>query len=341
MKVTEIKPGLYRVQPYYEGKRYSLCFDHEPTDGEIQKALIKKVADTSVTSQKPHLGTSFEQCVKDYIELKKDRNSPRTTKEYNNLCNHFSDRFCKMDIMKIQQIDIDKEVAVWIKNGLAYKTMKNYLSMAQTVISKYGGQKYSFDMLPEKPKKEESYIPTRDDVKRIMEYMREHYPDMYPAFWLSTYGLRRGEIVCLTLDKIDFENSIITIDQDLVEDLEHNWVKKDPKTQASKRKIGVSHDLTALIRLRGKIYDFHPNSLNKALIRSQKALGITHFNLHKMRHYACTELYEANISENEILAYMGWSETSDVMREVYRHFRLKHDTDRQIRLGEIITQTYS
>lgn len=341
MKAVEIRNGVYRVQPYYDGKRYSLCFDHVPSDAEVQKALIKKVTDTPTTSQKPHLDTSFEECVKGYIELKKDRNSPRTTKEYKNLCNHFSEKFCQKSIGDIQQLDIDKEVAAWLKKDLAYKTMKNYLSMAQTVISKFGGEKYSFDMLPEKPKKEECYIPTRDDVKKLLKYMRDNYPRCYPAFWLSTYGLRRGEIIGLTLDKIDFEKSIITIDCDIVEDSDHNWVKKDPKTQASKRKIGVSRDLTEFIRLWGKIYDLHPNSLNKALAKSQKALGITHFTLHKMRHYCCTELYEAKVSENDILAYMGWSETSDVMREVYRHFRLKHDTDKQIEIGDIITQSYA
>lgn len=340
MKVTEIKPGQFRVQPSIDGKRYSLTFDHCPTEIEITKALKNKILNIPTTAYKPQIATSFEQCVKDYIELKKDRHSPRTRKEYSNLCNRFSEGFRKKKVTEITQLDIDKEVAEWHKKELSYKTMKNYFCMAQTVITKYGGEKFGMDMLPEKPQKEECYIPTKEDVKRLLEYMRDKYPNMYPAFWLTVYGLRRGEVCCLEMSDIDFENSIVSITKDMVQDENREWIIKEPKTQASKRKVGVSHDLTELIRLRGKIYDCNPHSLNKALARSQKALGITKFNLHKMRHYCCTELYEASVSENDILAYMGWSETSDVMREVYRHFRLRQDSEKQKKLGDILTNTY-
>lgn len=327
--MDKLKSGNYRVKRQVNGKRYSLTFDHIPTENEIMIAVVNK-ANSPETRSRVANSHSFEEAVKLYNELKKDRNSPSTKREYSRLTNHFTEKFNKMDVKKITQLDVDTEIANWLKKGLSYKTMKNYISMAKTVITKYGGIEFNLDMLPEKPKKEEKYIPTPNDVKRLLVYIKDEYPMMYIPFWLSAYGLRRGEVCALDpATDIDYKNAIVNITKDLVENSDKEWVIKEPKTQASKRPVAVSKALTDLIKQKGVVYEGHPNSINKALHRAQKALGIPRFNLHYMRHFCCTELYDAGYTETDIMAYMGWEKESDVMRTVYKHSRLKKDKERQ------------
>lgn len=338
MKIEQLKSGNYRVRLMEDGKRYSLTFNHHPSDKEIYAALAKK-QNAPDAAQELDSGINLTQAVKNYIELKKDRNSPATLREYERLTNHFTKEFCSKDLSTITQLDVDREIAIWLKDKLAYKTMHNYIHMFQAVVNKYGNTVYNFDMLPEKPKKVEPYIPTSEDVKRILQYFKDNQTPAYVAFWLSMYGLRRGEICAIDpATDIDYETATIHVTKDMVEDVDHNWIIKPPKTQVSVRDVAISRDLSELIRITGKIYTGHPNSLNKALRRAQQALKINSFSWHKMRHYCCTELYEAGISENNILAYMGWSETSDVMRDVYRHFRLKSDKVKQREIADLISK---
>lgn len=335
----EILPsGSYRVRKSYKGTRYSLTFDHKPTEMDVLEAIQTKLSQPAPAAPN---SLDFEGCIKEYIELKKSRNSPRTTREYSRLCNSFSDEFCKKQISSITQLDVDKEIARWIDEGLAYKTMDNYIKMARAAIRKFGGPDFDLNMLPAKPKKKEVYIPTNEDIQRLHPYIRDHYPRVYIAFWISCYGLRRGEILALTMDDIDFENAVIHITKDTVQDADGNWVVKEPKTQASKRSISVSKDLTDLIRITGKIYDCVPGTLGKDLNRAQKALGIERFSLHKMRHYCCTELFDMGCSETDVMAYLGWEEESAVMRTVYKHARLKNDRDRQRDIAEKLTSRFT
>lgn len=330
MKCEQLASGSYRVKPMINGKRYSLTFDHIPTDKEINAALMKKIADAPVTSHKAHSRLPFADAVKDYIELKIDRNSPSTTREYERLTHHFSDYFCGLDVRSIQQLDVDKEIASWLKKDLSYKTMLNYFKMMQTVIKKFGGATFSMDMLPEKPKKDEPYIPTNEDIYKLLTYLKEHNSKMLIPIWLGTYGLRRGEVCALDpQEDIDFMDAIVHIRKDMVEDIDHNWVVKEPKTQASKRDVPINPDLADLIRITDWKYTGHPNSINKALQRAQKKLGIEQFSLHKLRHYCCSELFDMGCTETDVMYFLGWEEESECMRQVYKHSRLKTDQERQ------------
>lgn len=342
MKYEILPSGNYRVKRFLNGKRYSLTFKHIPTESEITQALVNKASNISVTAQEPQIALTFAKAVKEYITLKKDRNSASTLKEYDRLPKRFSEEFCNKSITDITQLDVDKEVAAWLKKKLSYKTIVNYFRMMQTVIKKFGGIEYSEDMLPEKPKKEEPYIPTSEDVSKMLPYIRDNYPMHYILFWISCYGLRRGEICALTLDDIDFENAIIHVRKDMVQDSNLNWVIKEPKTQASKRDVPISKDLSELIRLSGCVYRGHPNSISKVLSRTQDALGIPRFSLHKMRHYCCSELFDMEgVTETDVMYLMGWAEESDVMRQVYKHSRLKNNLNKQRSIADKLAQRMS
>lgn len=329
MKVEKLKSGSYRVRKTYQGHTVSMTFDRKPTERDVMIAFSQKI-NTALTCPTSSYSLSFEEAVKKYVELKKDRLSVRYQKDYNNLYNKFSTDFAKKDIFKLTQLDFDYEIAKWLEKKLSQKTMKNYLDMARAVINKFNEDlKISDNMLPEKPAEKDIYIPTREDVKKLLVWFRENCEQCYVAFWLSIFGLRRGEVFALSAEDVDLDGTC-RITKDMVEGTDHKWVIKEPKTQASVRTIVIDKDLAQLIKLRGYVYKGGTTTTGKALNRAQKKLGIPEFNLHKMRHYCCTELYDMQFSEVDIMAYMGWAKESEIMRQVYRHSRLKDNHEKKI-----------
>lgn len=332
MRIEKLPSGSYRVRKTYKGKTISMTFDKKPTEKDIMIAFSERI-NTVLTQPEASYRLSFEEAVKKYVELKKGRISAKYQKEYNNLTNKFTNEFVKKDIFKIKQLDIDYEVAEWLEKKLSYKTMKNYYSMACAVIRKFNPEvKINENMLPEKPKKEEPYIPTREDVARLLKWFRENCEQAYVAYWLSIFGLRRGEVLALTADDVDLDGTC-RINKDMVEGPDHKWIVKEPKTQASIRTIQIDTDLAHLIKLRGYVFKGGTSTVNKALKRAEKELGIEDFSLHKMRHYCCTELYDMGFTEIDIMAYMGWEKESEVMRAVYRHSRLKNNKLKKIEIA--------
>ena len=331
-KIEKLPSGSYRVRKMYKGKKVSMTFDKKPTESDIMVAFSEKI-NTLLNVPESAYRLSFEDAIKKYVELKKDRISVKYQKEYLNLNNKFSEVFAKKDIFKMKQLDFDYEVAKWLEKKLSYKTMLNYYSMAKTVIGKFNPElKLNDNMLPEPPKQEEDYIPTKEDTKKILNWFRENCQQCYVAFWLSIFGLRRGEVFALTADDVDLDGAC-RITKDMVEGLEHKWVVKEPKTQASIRTINIDKELAQLIKIQGYVYKGGTTTTNKALQRACKELNIPKFNLHKMRHYCCTELYNMGFTEVDIMAYMGWEKESKVMKDVYRHSRLKKDKLKKIEIA--------
>lgn len=335
MKIEKLASGSYRVRKMHKGKSISMTFEKKPTEKDVMLAFADKLNALKTCPGGPN-SLSFEQAIEKYIELKKDRISVRYVKEYKNLAKKFTDDFRNKDIYKLKQLDMDYQVAAWLEKKLAWKTIKNYHTMACAVIRKFNPDiKLDDNMMPEKPKKQEPYIPTKEDVKVLLDWFRNNCEQCYVAFWLSIFGLRRGEVLALTADDVDLDGTC-RINKDMVEGLDHVWVVKEPKTQASIRTIQIDKDLAQLIKLRGYVFKGGTSTVNKALKRAEKELGIEEFSLHKMRHYCCTELYNMGFSEKDIMFFMGWEKESDVMRDVYRHSRLKNDKNKKIEIADAL-----
>lgn len=94
---------------------------------------------------------------------------------------------------------------------------------------------------------------TPDEVKSYLSAAREHQPRLYPAFLiiLST-GLRRGEILALRWQDINFDEGILTVNQSInrveLSPGKTELVFSEPKTANSKREVPLTAQVLAELK---------------------------------------------------------------------------------------------
>ena len=308
MKIEKLPSGSYRIRKMYKGKTYTVITDYKPTQKEALQLLAEKLDKTPTKSE--HL--TFRIAAKKYIEMKNNVLSPRAIKEYSETPARLSDTFNELQVSDITQQDIQTEINILSKTK-SPKTVRNYHGFISAVIGTFRPDMKIHTTLPQKLKSE-PYIPSDDDVKRILTSAQNTMYEIPLA--LACYGLRRSEICALTID--DIVGDTVTINKAMVLDKDKNWVIKTTKTTASTRTIIIPSHIAELIRIQGYVYKGHPNSITDFLSATQKKLDIPHFSIHKLRHYFASKMSALNIPEENILQMGGW-ETDHVMKNIYRH----------------------
>lgn len=308
MKIEKLPSGSYRIRKMYKGKTYAVITDYKPT----QKEAITLMAAELEKSQDKFLNLDFRQAAKNYVDMKRNVLSPKTVKEYVEMPNRFPEWFSSIPLSDISQVEINRLVNE-LSNDKSPKTVRNYHGFLTAVLGTFRPNLKICTTLPQKIKNE-PYIPSRDDVKRILKEVKD--TEFEIPIILACYGMRRSEICALRTD--DINGDVIHINKALVLDEHKNWVVKVTKTTESARDIIIPEALAEKIRERGYVYKGAPNSITQHLKRLEVKLGIPEFSLHKLRHYFASEMSALGVPEADILHLGGW-ETDHVMKSVYRH----------------------
>lgn len=334
MKIEKLPSGSYRVRKTQDGRTYSLTFDHNPTQKEIRLALEERVKTVPKGDK-----LLFSEASKQYTDLKRNILSPATIREYDRTLNRLPSWFTDLEIHEIDQAKMQQLVNE-MSQTLQPKTVKDRHAFCVSVIRLFIPSVEYFTTLPQKPVKT-SYIPSDDDIRRIVEEAvgtQYHIP-----IQLACYGLRRGEICALEVSDLS-EDNFLSIDKDLVQDTNKNWIVKTTKTIDSTRTIAIDDELANEIREvgEGRVFKGYPETIGTWLTRTQDKLGIERFSLHKIRHYFCSTLSrEAGLSESTILALGGWKQNSDVMKRIYRHSNITSEKERMKEAAMILKKSRS
>jgi len=326
MKIEKLPSGSYRVRKMYQGKTYTVVTEYKPTQKEALQLLAAQMDSIQDAKQRMTFKTAAEQ----YIESKENVLSPSTIREYNGTIRRLSPAFLDMNLNDITAVDVQKEINHQAKVK-SPKTVRNYHGFISSVLKTFRPNLVINTTLPQKIKKE-PYIPTDEDVKRIMTAAAGTNYEV--ALMLACFGLRRSEICALTLD--DINGNIITINKAKVLDKNNNWTVKDTtKTENSTRDIWVPDELVAKIKEKGSIYNGHPNDISDYLDAVQKKLGIEHFSVHKLRHYYASMSHSLGIPDSYIMKSGGWK-SDNVLKSVYRHAMRDKETQMQQYAGEYL-----
>ena len=306
--IRKLPSGRWQIRKMKHGQVYSLIVDTKPRAKEAERLI-----DDLINSNPDPQHDSFEACAMKYIEDRSSVLSPATVRDYKSTLRLLPDWL----LHKPAGLITAEDVQIYVnQQHSSPKTVRNRHGFISTVLRVYHPALVLRTKLPQKEKKD-VYIPTDEDVQRIIRLIDEHSPDMSIAIRLACFGLRRGEICALRIDDLS-EDNVLTINKDMVIDENKNWVIKPPKTPESNRKITLPDYLADMIREKGSIYNGHPGGLTKQMDRLQKKAGMEHFSLHKLRHYFASNAHTLGIPDAYILKLGGWK-TDSVMKGVYRH----------------------
>src|SRR5574344_727324 len=101
-----------------------------------------------------------------------------------------------------------------------------------------------------------------EDIENILLYLQNEPLKWQVAMQLLIFtGCRRGEIMGLKWNKIDFKNNQIKIDVNLLYSKDIGIYEDTPKTEQSKRIINIPHELIELLRTYKKQYNEYKLSL--------------------------------------------------------------------------------
>lgn len=323
MKIEKLPSGSYRMRKMYKGKIYTVVTDYKPT----QKEAIQLMSEELDKVRGSSADKTFRRCAEEYIEMKSNVLSPSTIKGYRSLISQYSEQFLDMNLLKIENADIQREVN-FLAPGRSPKTIRNLHGFISSILGVFRPDMKIYTTLPKK-EKIDPYIPSDDDVRRILETSKGTEYEI--PLMLACYGMRRSEICALTPD--DIEEDILHINKALVMDENKKWVVKSTKTTESTRDIVVPEEITEKIIEQGYVYKGHPNSILKFLERTEEKLGIPRFPLHKLRHYFASKMSAMHIPDEDIMRMGGWK-TDHIMKDVYRHAMQDKNREAQRKASE-------
>lgn len=320
----EKRGKTFRVSKQLNGVRYNLSFDHSPTKKEVKQALEEEANKVKgIASIKR--GFFFADALEEYIKLK-ELLSPSTIAGYRKIQRNIPEWFMELKLKNITNTELQLVINEIAKTR-SPKTTHNYFGLIGAVIRYYNDDLRIKITLPAKVKNE-IYLPTDEEVKILFqEAINTRY---YVPLLLAAYGLRRSEILALSMD--DVKDDFILVHASVVRDEHNKYVHKDSnKTFESSRRVYVPEHVIDEIRKRG-LYTGAPTSINDYINSVCKRNYINHFTLHALRHFFATKM-SAILPEADVMALGGWSNPS-VMKERYRHAQVDRTLEMQAKIRE-------
>lgn len=254
----------------------------------------------------------------------------------------------------------------WIKaminDGYAPKTIKNVFLNLKAAMDKAVELKMltanpcTGTKLPKIPKYEPR-IYDWDEIENMLSCARG--TDMYfPLLLEVTTGLRRGELLAVTWDDVDFETGIMHIHRNRVV-ADHEVIVKAPKSRAGIRDIALGeqlldilqgeylryqadrqefgsnfHDSRLLVRKEDGT-PYHPHAWTKKWKRFQKANGLEENRFHDLRHSNTTALVESGVDLKTIQQRLGHSDISTTMN-IYAHATKKSNREAAAKMDNAV-----
>ena len=183
--------------------------------------------------------------------------------------------------------------------------------------------------------------------------------DMYlPILILLTVGLRRGELLALRWEDIDFKKNILKVRRNMVRG-ENGFIIKAPKTESGIRDIHLGDDVMKELELAKKEYTkdmlsygagfqnlgfvirqedgspLKPDSMTRKWTRFLESRGLPRIRLHDLRHSNATALIQAGVNPRVVQQRLGHSDVN-ITLNTYTHVLPEMDEEAAAKLDSIV-----
>lgn len=163
--------------------------------------------------------------------------------------------------------------------------------------------------LPKEPPPRVRYLEPHE-LRALLAACREsRSPHLYTAVLLGLYtGMRKGEIMSLRWDDLDFSNGFI-----LVRNTKNGRPRMIPMA------IELREYLSNLHRASDRVV---PEDFDRAFVNAVRRAGITDFRFHDLRHHFASYLVMSGVDIRTVAELLGHRTLAMVMR--YSHLRPDH-----------------
>lgn len=250
-----------------------------------------------------------------------------------------------------------------VKKKLSPKSVRNIYLNLQSALTKA----VVLRMLPYNPcegvvlpkaTKYQATIYTVQEMNHLLSVARG--TDMYmPVLLATNLGLRRGEVLALRWEHIDFGNAIVHIRENKVI-TEKGAITKAPKSAAGIRDISMGTQLLAELKhayaryLRNKLAmgpafkdsglvfsqedggAYRPESLTRMWRRFLEKHNLKDIRFHDLRHSCATALLEAGVDPKTVQTRLGHSDISMTLN-VYAHCTPTMDRNAAQKLDDLFS----
>lgn len=266
--------------------------------------------------QSPKTSLTFGQALDDYIEKRSAVLSPATIREYKRQRKHDFSLLENKRVPEITQADIQLAMNTAAIDH-SPKTVRNMHGLISAVLNVY---RPDFRLKTDLPKKvrPKIYVPSDDELKRILIYAKETDPEMEIAILLAAFGpMRRGEISALDSDHI--HGNIVHVEFSMALDEHNHWIIKRPKSYAGDRYIDYpAFVIDKFSNRKGPIVLLDPAKITNRFESILRHAGVPHFRFHDLRHYSASIQHALGIPDAYIMQRGGWG-NDGVLKSVYRH----------------------
>lgn len=336
----------WRFRIYKDGKTYTKTF--KGTEKQAKKAhdLFR------LEIERGEIGTNEnmrmdELCALVYKDYVIPNCKVRTQRIYQqNYNSYILPKLGTMKISSIKPIHIQQ-----LANELGKTLMPNTVNICMKCLRKSLSLAEKWQLIKESPykhielpkpqKTNHAELLSIDEIKTLLQHYSTETNLLHKtAFYLAIgCGLRNSEIRALTIDDIDLENGILTIDKQIAE-IRNELGEvvegvSSPKTTSSIRKIYIPDFIISILDDYINSLPFIPPSkqifyslstgrpilkhtLSKRFRYTCESIGITPIRFHDLRHLQATLLIHSNINVQAISKRLGHSDIQTTLN-VYTH----------------------
>lgn len=225
------------------------------------------------------------------------------------------------------------DIAAWQNEMLGKGLSDTYLHNLNSALSSIFNYAVDYVGLPRNPckkligsnKTRQIDFWTPDEYKRFSDACRDDIEKFTIFETLYYTGMRKGELMALTLNDIDFNGNKITINKTYYQAGDKTTT---PKTHSSNRVIDIPEFLTEELR-EYVTHLYQPDPESRLFIRGEKYLrlalnstaekaGIKRIRVHDIRHSHASLLIDMGANPVLIAARLG-HESADITLKIYSH----------------------
>jgi integrase len=258
----------------------------------------------------------------------------------------FNKVFGNTIIAKVTPADLEDYQTVRLKAGMAPATIDHEIGKTRTMISKaFDNRKISGETmrtfktvknLLKKRSDVRDRILNHDEFNRLCEHSARYIKEVVMAGYYT--GMRRGEILNLTWDKVDMKNRFINLEADDTKDKEKRSIPICDELYEMLTNVTRHLKNNHVFLYRGKTIKGVRSGVEKACKKADIIYGRFEkggFIFHDLRHTFNTNMRKSGVQESVIMAITGHS-TRDMFD---RYNRIdQEDTREAVKILEVFFQ---